>query len=75
MLKKTKTSNSHSPPLYTINLPLVNPMEYINATIDRIHYLVEQSAYLRDNGFGREAELLIEEAEEHAQELRQLQAN
>jgi len=49
-------------------------MEYINATIDRIHYLVEQSAYLRDNGFEYEAELLIVEAEDHAQELRELQA-
>ena len=49
-------------------------MEFINATVDRIHYLVEQSATLRDQGFHYEAELLIEEAEEHASELRQLQS-
>ena len=47
-------------------------MEFINATIDRIHYLVEQSASLRDQGYNVEAELLIEEAEEHAEELRAL---
>ena len=49
-------------------------MEFINATIDRIHYLVEQSATLRDQGFHDEAELLIEEAESHAIELRELQS-
>ena len=45
-------------------------MEFINATIDRIHYLVEQSASLRENGYEVEAELLIQEAEQHAAELR-----
>ena len=50
-------------------------MEFINATIDRIHVLVEQSATLRDLGFDIEAELLIEEAEDHAEELRALQAS
>ena len=49
-------------------------MEFINATIDRIHYLVEQSATLRKQGFDYEAELLIEEAEDHAAELRMLQS-
>ena len=49
-------------------------MEFINATIDRIHVLVEQSATLRDNGFDVEAELLIQEAEDHAEELRELQS-
>ena len=45
-------------------------MEFINATIDRIHYLVEQSAVLREKGYEVEAELLVQEAEEHAAELR-----
>ena len=45
-------------------------MEFINATIDRIHYLVEQSASLRSEGYEFEAELLIQEAEQHAAELR-----
>ena len=49
-------------------------MEFINATIDRIHVLVEQSATLRDQGFDVEAELLIQEAEDHAEELRELQS-
>ncbi len=50
-------------------------MEFINATIDRIHVLVEQSAALRDQGFDIEAELLIEEAEDHAEELRSMQSS
>ena len=49
-------------------------MEFINATIDRIHYLVEQSASLREQGYEFEAELLLEEAEDHAAELREHQA-
>ena len=49
-------------------------MEFINATIDRIHYLVEQSASLREQGYEFEAELLLEEAEDHAAELRDRQA-
>jgi len=49
-------------------------MEFINATIDRIHYLVEQSASLREAGYEIEAELLIEEAEDHAAELRSVRA-
>ena len=49
-------------------------MEFINATIDRIHYLVEQSASLRAQGYEHEAELLIEEAEDHAEELRNIRA-
>ena len=49
-------------------------MEFINATIDRIHTLVEQSATLREQGYEKEAELLLEEAEDHAEELRELQA-
>lgn len=49
-------------------------MEFISATIDRIHYLVEQSATLRNQGYEIEAELLIQEAEDHAAELREVQA-
>ena len=49
-------------------------MEFINATIDRIHYLVEQSVTLREQGYEKEAELLLVEAEDHAAELRDLQA-
>ena len=48
--------------------------EFINATIDRIHSLVEQSAILRKQGYDFEAKLLIEEAEDHADELRACQA-
>ena len=47
-------------------------MEFMNATIDHIHHLMEQSATLRNQGFVEEAELLIQEAEQHAQEIRPL---
>lgn len=50
-------------------------MEFINATIDCIHVLMEQSAALRDQGFDFEAELLVKEAEDYAEELRALQAS
>jgi len=46
----------------------------ISATIDRIHYLVEQASTLRGEGLEYEADLLVEEAQDHAKELRALQA-
>jgi len=63
-----------TPRPYKIDLQTIIPMDYVNATIDRIHYLVEQSSFLSKNGFEYEAKLLIAEAKEHARELRQLNA-
>ena len=45
-------------------------MNFCGMTIDRIHQLVEQSQELSNRGMDYEANLLINEAEDHARELR-----
>jgi len=45
-------------------------MNYCDMTIDRIHQLIEQSQELISRGMDCEAAILIDEAEDHAKELR-----
>ena len=44
--------------------------DFTEATIDRIHHLIEQSMHLQKTGFVKEAQVLQIEAEQHAEELR-----
>ena len=45
-------------------------MNYRDLTIDRIHQLIDQSQELISQGMDYEAAILIDEAEDHAKELR-----
>ncbi len=47
-----------------------NTMNFYDMTIDRIHYLIDQSQYLTNQGLDLEASILVKEAEDHACELR-----
>jgi len=46
---------------------------FVDSTVDRIHYLIEQSSFLLSQGQEEEAALLYREAESHAAELREVQ--
>lgn len=46
-------------------------MDYLDAAIDRIHYLVERAEELYDRGMECESALLLQQAYEIAQSIRQ----
>jgi len=45
---------------------------FVDSTVDRIHFLIEQSVHLKGEGMEVEAAILAKEAEQHAAELRSL---
>lgn len=47
-------------------------MDYQELAIDRIHQLAEQAFVLERQGYAKEAEILLEEAEMQAEDLREI---